>query len=80
MTKGSITFDASKLKAITNSSNFGTFYPASCSFQGVASGTVTVVGGTGAYAGITGSLTASETVAEQLAAEKRKVQRGQQRS
>jgi hypothetical protein len=42
LTKGSITFDASKLKAITNSSNFGTFYPASCSFQGVASGAVTV--------------------------------------
>jgi hypothetical protein len=65
LTKGSIVIDASKLKAITNSANFGTFYPASCSFQGVASATVTLVSGTGAYAGITGRILATETVAAQ---------------
>ena len=65
LAKGTITFNLSKLKAITNSNNFGTFYPASCSFAGVAIGPVAVVGGTGAYAGITGRLAVTETVAEQ---------------
>ena len=65
LAKGTITLNPSKLKAITNSNNFGTFYPASCSFAGVAIGPVAVVGGTGAYAGITGRLAVTETVAEQ---------------
>jgi len=65
LAKGTITLNPSKLKAITNSSNFGTFYLASCSFAGVAKGPVAIVGGTGAYAGITGSLAVTETVAEQ---------------
>jgi hypothetical protein len=65
LSKGTISLDASKLKAITSSPNFGTFYAASCSFRGVAKGPVTIVSGTGAYAGITGSLVATETVAEQ---------------
>ena len=65
LTKGTITLNASKLKAITSSPSFGTGYVASCSFDGVAKGLVTVVGGTGAYKGITGTLTATETIAEE---------------
>jgi hypothetical protein len=65
LTRGTITANPSKLKAETNSPKFGTFYSASCSFTGVATGIVPIVSGTGAYAGITGSLTVTETVAEQ---------------
>lgn len=63
LTRGTITLDASKLKAIANSPTFGTSYPASCSFAGVAKGPITILGGTGAYKGISGSMVATETVA-----------------
>jgi len=65
LAKGTITLDPSKLKAITNSPNFGTSYPASCSYVGVAKGPVAIASGTGAYAGITGSLAATEIIAGQ---------------
>jgi len=62
---GSITFNTSALKAKLNSPTFGTFYPASCSYDGVAKAPVTIVSGTGAYAGIKGTITVTATVAEQ---------------
>jgi hypothetical protein len=65
LTKGTITFNNSKLGAILNSPSFGTFYAASCSFSGVAKGAVPIVSGTGAYAGIKGSIAATVTSAEQ---------------
>jgi hypothetical protein len=65
LTKGTITANNSKLGAILNSPSFGTFYPASCSFSGVAKGAVPIVSGTGAYTGIKGSITATVTEAEQ---------------
>jgi hypothetical protein len=65
LTRGTITANNSKLGAILTSPSFGTFYRASCSFSGVAKGTVPIVSGTGAYAGIKGSITATATEAEQ---------------
>ncbi len=62
---GTVTLNPSKLKAILNSSSFGTFYAASCSFSGVGTAPVPVVSGTGAYAGIKGSITVTATGAEQ---------------
>lgn len=65
LTKGTITFNNSKLGAILSSPSFGTFYQASCSFSGVAKGTVPIVSGTGAYAGIKGRIAATVNEAEQ---------------
>jgi hypothetical protein len=65
LTKGTVTVDTSKVKAIVNPSSFGTMYAASCSFTGVATAPATVVRGTGAYAGIHGTLTVTETIAAQ---------------
>lgn len=65
LTKGTITANTSTLKAITNSPKFGTFYANSCSFIGVATGPIAIVSGTGAYAGIHGTLITTETEAEQ---------------
>jgi len=56
LAKGTITVDNSAIGAITKSPNWGTSYASSCSFDGVAKGLVTIVSGTGSYAGITGSL------------------------
>ena len=44
---------------------FRTFYPASCSYSGAAKGKVPIVSGTGTYAGIKGTLTATVIEAEQ---------------
>jgi hypothetical protein len=38
LSKGTLTVDASRLKAVSDGLSFGTTYPASCSFTGVASG------------------------------------------
>jgi hypothetical protein len=65
LTKGTITANTSALKAIINSPKFGTFYANSCSFTGVATGPVAIVSGTGAYAGIHGTLTATDSQADQ---------------
>lgn len=64
LAKGTISVNRSAVKAITTS-RFGTFNPKSCSFQGVATGPVPIVSGTGAYAGIHGTLKTTETDAEQ---------------
>ena len=64
LAKGNITINTSKLESILNS-RFGTFYPASCSFDGAAKATVPIVSGTKSYKGIKGSLTLTATVAEQ---------------
>jgi len=65
LTKGAITFNTSKLNATLNSPSFGTFYPASCSFSGVAKVAVPIRSGTKAYAGIKGTITVTATVAEE---------------
>ena len=65
LTRGTITVNNAKLRAITSSPGFRTFYPASCSYSGAAKGKVPIVSGTGAYAGINGSLTATVIEAEQ---------------
>jgi len=65
LTKGTITVDNSKLRAITSSPRFRTFYAASCSYSGVGKGITPIVSGTGSYAGIKGSLTATVIEAEQ---------------
>jgi hypothetical protein len=65
LTKGTITVNNAKLKAIISSPGFRTFYPASCSYSGAAKGKVPIVSGTGSYAGIKGSLTATVIEAEQ---------------
>lgn len=65
LSKGTITVDPSKLTAKFNAPTFGTFNVKSCSFWGTATASVPVVSGTGAYAGITGTLTATGTLAEQ---------------
>jgi len=64
LTKGTITVNNSAFGAV-NSPSFGTSYPASCSSTGVATGTEPIVSGTGAYAAIKGSLTATVTEADQ---------------
>ena len=75
LTKGAITFNTSKLNATLNSPSFGTFYPASCSFSGVAKVAVPILCGNQRNhhrhrnCGRGG-----------LAAEERQVQRSQQRS
>ncbi|MGA3218355.1 MAG: hypothetical protein ABSE77_04625 [Acidimicrobiales bacterium] len=56
LTEGIIKVNNSAVAAIAKSPNWGTSYAASCSFDGVARGPVIIVSGTGAYAGITGSL------------------------
>lgn len=63
--KGTITVDTSKIKAIMNSPTFGSFNLASCSFWGTAKAPISILSGTGAYAGITGTLAAEETEAGQ---------------
>src|SRR5579871_6288512 len=65
LTKGTITSSTSALKAILNSPKFGTSYAKSCSFIGVAKGSIPIVSGTGAYAGIHGLFSATVTEAEQ---------------
>ena len=65
LTKGTITVNNAKLRAITSSPGFRTFYAASCSYSGAAKGKVPIVNGTGTYAGIKGSLTATVIEAEQ---------------
>ena len=65
LTRGTITANNSRLGAIVSSPSFGTFYRASCSFSGVAKGTVPIVSGTGAYARIKGSITATVYEAQQ---------------
>jgi hypothetical protein len=65
LTRGTITVNASALKAVIASPSFGTFYTRSCSFSGSATGRTPIVGGTGAYAGIHGTLTVTETNAEE---------------
>jgi hypothetical protein len=55
-TKGWIKVNTSKIKAILNIPNFGSYNVASCSFWGTAAGPATIVSGTGPYAGITGAL------------------------
>ncbi len=65
LTKGTITVNNAKLRAITSSPGFRTFYPASCSYSGAAKGKVPIFSGTGSYAGIKGTLTATVIEAEQ---------------
>ncbi len=65
LTKGTITVNNAKLRAITTSPGFRTLYPASCSYSGAAKGKVPIVSGTGTYAGIKGNLTATVIEAEQ---------------
>lgn len=65
LSKGSITFNTSKLNATLDSPSFGTFYPASCSFSGTARVAVPIRSGTKAYAGIKGTITVTATVAEE---------------
>src|SRR5579863_5407681 len=65
LAKGTITVNNAAVGVITKSPNWGTSYASSCSFDGVAKGPVTIVSGTGAYAGITGSLTFTLTEAGQ---------------
>jgi hypothetical protein len=65
LAKGTIVVDNSAVGAIVNSPKWGTSYAASCSFDGVAKGPVTIISGTGAYAGITGRLAFTLTEAGQ---------------
>jgi hypothetical protein len=65
LAKGTITVNNSAIAAIIKSPTWGTSYPSSCSFDGVARGPVTIVSGTGAYLGITGSLSFTLTEAGQ---------------
>jgi hypothetical protein len=65
LTKGTITANNSKIAAIVSNPNFGSFNSASCSFWGTATGPVQIVSGTGAYAGITGTLSTTFTEAGQ---------------
>ncbi len=65
LAKGTITVNNSAIAAIIKSPSWGTSYASSCSFDGVAKGPVTIVSGTGAYVGITGSLSFTLTEAGQ---------------
>ena len=66
LAKGTITVNLDMLNAITNAESFGHFNQASCSFWGMATAVpIPVVRGTGAYAGITGSLTGTVNFAAQ---------------
>jgi hypothetical protein len=65
LAKGTVTVNNSAIAAIIKSPNWGTSYPSSCSFDGVAEGPVTIVSGTGAYVGITGKLSITLTEAAQ---------------
>jgi len=65
LAKGTITVNNAAVGAIVNSPTWGTSYTSSCSFDGVAKGPVTIVSGTGAYVGITGSLSFTLTEAGQ---------------
>jgi hypothetical protein len=56
LSKGTITGNISKLEALTNSPKFATIHRASCSFSGVGATSIPLVRGTGAYAGISGTL------------------------
>jgi hypothetical protein len=63
LTKGTFEVNTKKINKITNSSTFGTFDAASCSFFGTAKAPVSLLDGTGAYAGIKGTLQATVTIA-----------------
>ncbi len=65
LSKGNIDVNPSKLVAELNSPTFGNFNAKSCSYWGTASGSVPIVGGTGAYTGITGTFTATIVIAGQ---------------
>lgn len=56
LTEGTITASITKLDALFNSPKFATGYSASCSFSGVGKVSLPLISGTGAYAGITGTL------------------------
>jgi hypothetical protein len=60
--KGSFEFNATALNAKANSSR-PTFYKATCSALDSVTGPVTAINGTGAYKGITGALSITETYA-----------------
>jgi hypothetical protein len=65
LAKGTIVVNNAAIGAIVKSPNWGTSYASSCSFDGVAKGLVTIVSGTGAYAGVKGSLSFTLTEAGQ---------------
>jgi hypothetical protein len=62
---GTISVDIAALNKITNSSTFGTFSLASCSFSGTTKASVKLAKGTGAYVGIKGTIRINFSVAEQ---------------
>jgi hypothetical protein len=61
--KGTILVDSTQFNAATNSATPTDYNAVSCSGSIVASGPVSIVSGTKAYAGITGSVTLTETAA-----------------
>jgi hypothetical protein len=60
LTKGSFEVNLTTLNKVTNAET-PSFSPTTCMFWGSGSGPITLSNGTGAYAGITGTLTVHET-------------------
>jgi hypothetical protein len=65
LTKGWIYLNLAGVQKIINSSSFGSFNAASCSYWGSTPITVPIVKGTGAYTGIKGTFTGTLTLAGQ---------------